>query len=210
MQSLFNEDYFERGIELEISGYSNYRWIPELTIPMAYEMIQFLEINRNELILDFGCAKGYLVKAFRLLHYEAFGYDISEYALSTAPTEIQGYLSNDLFSNSYGWYSRYDWIIAKDVFEHVPYDQIDQLLSILRTTCNYMFVIVPLGANNEYNIPVYENDKTHIIRESLDWWEHKFEQVGFTVERAIYEVQHIKENYARYLEGNGFFILRGN
>ena len=44
-QSNYSEDYYERGIELGISGYSNYRWIPELTIPMCYEMINILNIK---------------------------------------------------------------------------------------------------------------------------------------------------------------------
>ena len=34
----YNQDYFERGIELGISGYNNYRWMPEFTIPMAMTM----------------------------------------------------------------------------------------------------------------------------------------------------------------------------
>jgi len=68
----FNEDYYERGVELGISGYSNYRWMPELTIPMCHEMINILNIKDDETILDFGCAKGYVVKGFRLLHKIAY------------------------------------------------------------------------------------------------------------------------------------------
>jgi len=39
--------------------------------------------------LDIGCAKGFLVKAFRDLGIEAWGVDVSEYALSSAPDDIR-------------------------------------------------------------------------------------------------------------------------
>ena len=65
----YNEDYYENGLALGCSGYSNYRWIPELTIPMAYHIINGLNISENSRILDYGCAKGYLVSAFKLLGF---------------------------------------------------------------------------------------------------------------------------------------------
>ena len=78
-RNLFNEDYYERGLEKGISGYSNYRWMPELTIPMCAMLNESLGIKLGQRILDFGCAKGFIVRAFRLLHREAWGYDPSEY-----------------------------------------------------------------------------------------------------------------------------------
>ena len=89
MKNLYDEEYFERGIENKKSCYTNYRWIPELTIPLAFSMIEYLKISPEEKILDFGCAKGYLVKAFRLLHRQAFGYDISDYAKESAPYDVK-------------------------------------------------------------------------------------------------------------------------
>lgn len=41
-----------------------------LTIPPAFGMIEHLKISPEEKILDFGCAKGYPVKTFRLFHVE--------------------------------------------------------------------------------------------------------------------------------------------
>lgn len=96
MKNLYDEDYYERGIENGVSCYTNYRWLPELTIPMAATMIEYLGIDMGDRILDFGCAKGYLVKAFRLLHREAYGFDISDYARENAHDDIRKYVSNDL------------------------------------------------------------------------------------------------------------------
>ena len=117
MKNLYDENYYERGIETGVSCYSNYRWIPELTIPMAARLIEYLGIAEHQKILDFGCAKGYLVKAFRLLHREAYGYDKSEYAINCVPEEIKDYIRNQVDGG-------YDWIISKDVFEHIPYQEL--------------------------------------------------------------------------------------
>ena len=84
MTHKYDEDYFERGVETGKSLYSNYRWIPELTIPICAELIMQLKIGPEDTILDFGCAKGFIVKALRLLHREAYGVDISEYAIKQA------------------------------------------------------------------------------------------------------------------------------
>ena len=48
---------------------------------MAQVIIDYLDIHRGQKILDIGCAKGYLVKALRWLGRDAYGFDISDYAL---------------------------------------------------------------------------------------------------------------------------------
>lgn len=201
MKNLYDEEYFERGIESKKSCYTNYRWIPELTIPLAFSMIEHLKIAPDEKILDFGCAKGYLVKAFRLLHRQAFGYDISDYAKETAPRSVK-----DFFVETYIG-GNYDWVIAKDVFEHVPYEEIDDTLTKLAHSTRKMFCIIPLGEGGKYIIPIYESDVTHIIRENLNWWHKKFSANGFSVVDACYKVAHIKENWSKWERGNGFFTL---
>jgi SAM-dependent methyltransferase len=209
-QLTYNEEYYERGIELGISGYSNYRWMPELTIPMCYEMINILNIKDDETILDFGCAKGYVVKGFRLLHKLAYGVDISEYAILSAPNDIKHYLyriesEKDIpLQNN----KKYDYTIAKDVLEHIPYEHLDSVLLQLRKITNKLFIVVPLGENKKYIIPSYEQDTTHHIRESIDWWEYKLLNVGFTTVYKDYKIKHIKSNWSKWEKGNGFFVLQ--
>lgn len=69
-----------------------------------------------------------------------------------------------------------------------------------------MFVVVPLGDGNKYEVPAYELDKTHIIRENLEWWKDTFENAGFEVVEAKYKVQYIKENWSKWEKGNVFLF----
>ncbi len=209
MNNLYNEDYFERGCSTGLSCYSNYRWIPELTIPMCAEMIAHLNIDESKTVLDFGCAKGYSVKAFRLLYRNAYGVDISSYATSSAPSEVLPYIhlinpGDDipLINNT-----AYDWTIAKDVLEHVDYTDIKSVLSKIRAATKNLFVIVPLGKDGKYVVPAYDLDVTHRIREPLEWWENTVKECGFNVQESTYSVKHIKNNWASWEFGNGFLVL---
>ncbi len=198
MQNLYDADYFENGIVTGKSLYTNYQWMPELTIPMCCELKQRLELKQTDKILDFGCAKGFMVKALCLLGLDAYGYDISAYALHSAPSELEGRLFTDLPPVPF------DWVISKDVFEHVPYEKIGVTLEELN--CKKIFVAVPLGKKGKYEVPAYELDTTHIIREPLDWWRERLEDAGFKIKYAGYSFGSLKRNWAKYPQGNGFFI----
>lgn len=202
----YDADYFERGTTLGISGYADYRWLPELTIPLAHEIVTQLGIRKTDKTLDFGCAKGYLVKALRLLHHEAYGVDGSAYAIRQAPEDVHAYLRHVDHDESFG--DDFAWVIAKDVLEHIPKTRLYTTLERLATSAANLFAIIPLGDGEKYVIPEMEMDKTHVIRETLEWWKMRFENAGFTVVSAKYQMPHMKENWAHYEKGNGFFTLR--
>lgn len=206
MSNLYNEDYFERGVATGKSGYSNFRWIPELTIPICARLSEKLNIKDTDTILDFGCAKGYVVKGFRLIGKQAWGVDISEYALKKSDEEVRPFLYKDefLLQNR----QKYDWIVSKDVFEHIPYEYIDNTLKKLSDSCIKMFCCLPLGEKGKYFISSYDLDVTHIIKETLEWWKQKFESNGFLVEYSEYHFDIMKSNYSNFEKGNGFFILK--
>ena len=206
----YDEDYFERGLKTGRSAYENYRWMPEHTIPFAHEIVSFLEIKKHHAILDFGCAKGYLVKALRLLNYRAWGTDISDYALNAAPWEIKDYLMDwkeysqiKLQDNI-----KYDWIIAKDVLEHISYKDLVLTLAILGMLGDRMFVIVPLGNDGKYNAPTNDLDPTHVICEDFQWWCDLFVETGFKVEDVQNEIPYMKEAYKYIPNAHGFFKLK--
>lgn len=209
----FDKDYFERGLQTGKSAYENYRWIPEMTIPFAYELIRHLEIKRSDNILDFGTAKGYLVKAFRLLHYKAYGTDISQYALKEAPLDVKPYLYDwnqypKLYKQQAWINPGWNWIIAKDVFEHIEKDKLEKLLKVLQPLTKNMFVIVPLGEDGKYNAPINDLDPTHVICEDFQWWCDLFNRTGFKVDDLRNEIPYMKQTYKGIINAHAFFKLK--
>lgn len=86
----FSEMYFDGPREYGYGGYRyDGRWIP-----IAEDMIRHFGLDAGDRILDVGCAKGFLVKDLMKVRpgLEAFGLDISEYALMRCDREVVGRL----------------------------------------------------------------------------------------------------------------------
>lgn len=203
--SEYDEDYYERGIATGKSCYENYRWIPELTIPMAMTIIDLLRIERGATVLDFGCAKGFLVKALRMLYRDAWGVDYSDYAISKLDAEVKEFCGP---IQSLLRYDGFEYMIAKDVLEHIEKGKINDWLMILREKGKKLLAIIPLGENGKYRVPAYEKDITHRIKENENWWVETFAKAGWNVEWYGFRVAGIKDNWAMYERGNGFYVLR--
>ncbi len=203
-------DYYERGVETGVSGYTNYRWLPHYSLPFANELKRrYLGRKDDENVLDFGCAKGFLVKAFRLLGVSAYGYDISEYAVANADPKIRQFCSTKFG----GTYPQLDLIVSKDVLEHVPYEQIDSTLKLLR--CNLfgfhsrLVITVPLATAGQYRIREFELDRTHVIREDEEWWIEAGCRAGLICDEFYYNFPGAKDHwFDRCREGNGTFVFR--
>lgn len=202
LKNVFDEKYFEDGVRHRVSAYENYRWMPERTIREASSIINNIKFDT---VLDYGCAKGFMVYALRLLGKEAYGADVSEYAVENCHPKVKEYLQviETTEQLSGGW----DLIIAKDVLEHIPKDLIPSVLSELRRRCKTLFVAVPLGDGKRYRIREYEMDVTHVVREPEEWWLTTIVDAGFKIKYFDYEFGHLKENWTEnHPHGNAFIV----
>lgn len=155
------------GIATGKSNYENYAWMPELTIPFAERVCHVLGIDCGKSLLDFGCARGYAVRAFREFGIDAYGYDISEWAISECDPEVKDRVSNELPDRPF------DFVISKDVLEHVPESAIARTVAqiIARVNVASLF-IVPLAMypGGDYVREADRFDITHKIRLTLEGW----------------------------------------
>jgi SAM-dependent methyltransferase len=209
---VYDEDYYERGVETGRSCYSNYRWLPELTIPMAMVLIDTLGIRPGESVLDFGCAKGFVTRALRMLRREARGIDISEYAISRCPEDVRPYCSLVTDFAAFSRAARFRHAVAKDVLEHVPYGAIEGVVEGLARCSDSLLVVVPLGQETacgaRYLIEAYERDDTHIIRESSDWWAQLLGR-HFADVTWRHHIEGLKDNWQRvHPQGNAALVCR--
>lgn len=207
---VYDEDYFLRGQESGKSLYRDYRWLPELTIPMAQRIMQHCGIVKGMRVLDFGCARGYLVRALRQLGVEAFGYDTSQWAVDNADPKVKMWINTNVNGIPYWSHYDFDWVIAKDVLEHVEY--VDYTIQTLMRHCSKgIFAVVPLSRylGTGYVIEDYERDVTHVQRLPLLTWTNFFLYKDWRVECA-YQMPGVKDNYYKpgWEYGNGFITAR--
>ena len=72
-------------------GYGGYRYDGRW-IPVASDIIKHFGLKPGARVLDIGCAKGFLVKDLCSQDMDAYGLDISEYALIHCEPEVVGRL----------------------------------------------------------------------------------------------------------------------
>lgn len=199
----FDKDYFEDGIRKRKSLYENYRWMPEVSFPLANSVKRMYP---GKSVLDYGCGKGYLVHALRLLNVTAYGYDISDYALENCKDEVTPYL--------FRWKAhvpQIDVVFAKDALEHNFHEEIDAELKWLAGLCKEACMIVPLGENGRYRIKDYNFDETHIIAENEEWWAKKFVKAGFSIKAFYHRLFSFKQNWLTHSDiGNGIYLLESH
>lgn len=163
----FTEDYFLRGQESGISNFTDYRWMPDASVAWAVALKKFLGIKEGESVLDVGAARGYYCKALRMLGVDAYGYDISEWAVENCHPDVKPFMSTHLNG------SDFDYIYAKDVCEHIDPQELILLINhLLSHVRRKLFIIVPLAEKKggAYVHPKEELDKTHVNRWTLPDW----------------------------------------
>ncbi len=76
-KTFYDEAYFHGGSK----GYGDYSYHPRWMDVARWVKSRWQPTS----VLDVGCAKGFLVQELRMLGVEAYGVDISEYAVNAAP-----------------------------------------------------------------------------------------------------------------------------
>ncbi|MEG3618327.1 class I SAM-dependent methyltransferase [Magnetovibrio sp. PR-2] len=84
----YGETYFDGPREY---GYGGYRYDGRWR-PVAQDMVDHFGLKPGDKFLDVGCAKGFLVKDLLELGVDAYGLDISHYAMMNCEPEVVGRL----------------------------------------------------------------------------------------------------------------------
>ena len=200
--SFYDADYFERGRVTGKGWLMNYHWMPRRTFKEAFGFIDTLELNESHYVLDFGCAKGFMVRALRELEIMADGCDISEYALSFAPKGCWNCSDKNEWENR-----KYTHVLVKDVFEHLYPNQLTETLEKISGISSKIMCVIPLGDNGLYRIPQYHTEISHIIAEDEIWWKNYFNRSGWNIVLDVDHVSGLKDNWYHIPNGNRVFVL---
>lgn len=82
-------------------------------------------------VLDVGCAKGFIVEDLRGFGVDAYGIDVSEYAISCAEESIKPYLyiGNAITDLNQFSDNEFDYIISKEFLDCVDRNDLSQLIN---------------------------------------------------------------------------------
>lgn len=172
----FEQNYFQDP-EKKLSNYKDY--CDRNYQDLCGVLIGACEIQKDDLIVDYGCATGLLVSAFKKLGYENIvGTDISYWAIEYGKTkldlekELQHFNRNLLIEDK-------DWLIMLDVLEHIQTEQeLRLLLKLVRFRKGLVLRIPVTNEAGKFYLEVSEKDETHLQRHTKNWWIDLFSSFG--------------------------------
>lgn len=119
-------------------------------------------------VLDAGCGIGLLVRSLRERGVEAWGIDISEYAIGQVPGSVREYCSLGSVTDELN--RDFDLIVFIEVVEHLPPALGRQALeNITRHTERVLFSSTP----DDFSEP------THVNVQPTEHWVEQFRKLGF-------------------------------
>lgn len=119
-------------------------------------------------VLDAGCALGFLVETLRDRKVEAYGVDISEYAIEHTHASIRPYCQAASITEPFA--QKYDLIVTIEVLEHLERLDAEKAIANL---CQYCDDILFSSSPYEYK------DLTHINVQPPEVWAEIFARQGF-------------------------------
>lgn len=139
-------------------------------------------------VLEVGCGMGNFVRAFNRIGVDAWGLEISRYAVENCHLEVKGrILWGDIATVETLPKRGFCLVMGYDVFEHAPHP-VDVVRNVCSMSQRWLHVKVPdiRGLDQEES---RKFDHTHITGRSIGWWIHEFEENGFTL---IFDVDYTK------------------
>ncbi len=169
----YDLDYFLSGPETGKGNYRNYRWQPEKTLSEVDALISLWNARPRQVVIDFGAAYGFYVKAFGMRGLRAYGIDCSRHAIEEARKDPD--IADRIFhstSLTAAGIGMADWVLAKDVLEHLTLVELSRFLSEVNALGAGLAVVVPLARfdGGRYLSPQAEKDGGHNLRRSRQWW----------------------------------------
>jgi GT2 family glycosyltransferase len=162
MAELYNAYYYEHDCGLPYER--NEHWLQQFA-NIADEIVRGI---RPTTVMDAGCAMGFLVEMLREHRVEAFGRDISAYAIEHVHPDIRDYCEAGSITDPFP--QTYDLIVCIEVLEHMTTPEARQAVENM---CQYTDDILFSSTPFDYR------EVTHFNVRPPEYWSTLFAHHGF-------------------------------
>ncbi len=166
MDTNYGKSFFD---EYDVTDYKNRDYWYNFFDAVAAKLVDSFT---PKTLLDAGCAMGYLVEALRKRGVEAYGIDISNYAIESAAPEVREFLNvqsiTDPLPESFP--KKFDMVISIEVLEHLfPEDGKKAIEALCSYTDTFLFTSTPDDID----------DKNHLNVQQKEYWAKIFAENSF-------------------------------
>lgn len=189
MSNIYNEEYYRQyDVGVGKVNYLDSQYTKGFLECIADRIVRDLN---PKTVLDAGCATGHLVAALRDRGVEAYGVDVSEYAISVVREDVRPYCAVGSLSEPLpeSLPKKYDLVVSIEVLEHLSAENGEKAIKNL---CSYADTVLFSSTPDDFE------DPTHINVQQREYWTGLFAKEGFYDELSYRPVY--LTHYALYLK----------
>jgi len=167
----FGKDYYDNPNVLQ--GFGGYKYDGRYA-SCAQNLCDMVEF---QYILDFGCAKGFLLYEFLKLSKNVVGVDISDYARKNSKKEVKSFLYREIMDVPKDILLNIEIILTRDVFPHLEHDSLFRLLGFIQNSCpklKLFYIEVVVSEDPVSEKALLDWDPTHQLIQSKEQWNDFF------------------------------------
>lgn len=185
-ENYYTLEYYKTGCGRD---YNDNKYWKSFFASMAESIIKDFQ---PKTVLDMGCAYGYLVEALRSRGVEAYGIDISKYAISSADESIKPYLKNmsalDNLPDEFP--KHFDLVVSIEMIEHL-YEE--DCIKVIEKMVSYADKVLLSSTDSDFDEP------SHFNVQPRSYWCEKFAEKGYFRE--------LKGDYT-YISPNTYLFIK--
>jgi len=163
-------------------GYGGFRYSPKFWQPVIPDFIKYWGLNSKSVVLDVGCAKGFMLYDMQQLipGITTKGIDISEYAINNSKPEIKSSVQVANAKKLPFPNNSFDVVISINTVHNLERsDCVEALREINRVSKKHSFVTVDAYRNEEEKKNMFAWNLTAKTIMSVEEWKLFFEKVDY-------------------------------
>ena len=176
----FGKEFFDGS---RSHGYGGFSYNSRFWEPVVPTFQKHWQLNKDDSILDVGCAKGFMIYDMQRMisGLKVFGIDISQYAIDNAKEEVRNYCKVANAINLPFEDKSVDVLISITTLHNLEEKElVKALLEIERVSTRGSFITVDAYRNNEEKDRMEAWNLTAKTVMHVDSWVELFKDVGFT------------------------------
>ncbi len=176
LSCMYDYAYFDGDRKYGYGGYyPDDRWIP-----VAKDIISYYGLQPGSKVLDVGCAKGYLVEALDEFGMNAYGIDISRYAVKNCSLDMVGRIHRGDILDLHFPDNSFDLVLSINIVHNLDEEHLSLAFKELQRVSRKDCFITVDSYRNEEEKAIFEDwvltAKSHGYPY---WWLNKFKEHGY-------------------------------
>lgn len=199
-KELYDRDYFIGGNK---SNYGDYKEAGGVMKELS-EMI--FKLFKPKSLLDIGCAYGYVPIYLRKIGVEAYGIDISDFAIAQGN---KNYLVVGDATDLHPFKDRqFEVVIASELMEHIPEVKIDKAIEeAKRVSKRFIIYLIAMTGFTSHD-SVHDHDISHVSMKNRKFWLKKFEEYNLVRDREKENTLNTDKLSLKMGWSGRFFVLK--